>query len=76
MPYGNPTIRINDDRSPMTTYTLTTAEAQDYDSDDDQIVFLLMRSLRNRFGQISGGRKVTTEVLHPDGFVVEQYTAI
>ena len=55
------------------TYTLTTAEASMYDSNDEQTI-RLMTDLRKRFGRIAGGAAVETEVQHPDGFVVEQYT--
>lgn len=55
------------------TYTLTAKEAALYDGDDEQSDKLL-HGLRERFGEIAGGRPVTTEVRHPDGFVVEQYT--
>ena len=55
------------------TYTLTAAEAAMYDSNDEQ-TSRLMADLRKRFGRIAGGAPVETEVQHPDGFVVEQYT--
>jgi len=56
------------------TYTLTAAEAAMYDSQDDEQTSRLMTDLRARFGRIAGGAPVQTEVRHPDGFVVEQYT--
>lgn len=59
----------------MNNYTLTTAEAASYDSEDDRKIHALMRDLRSRFGEIAGGRTVTTEVTHPDGFVVEHFTS-
>jgi hypothetical protein len=57
------------------TYTLTAAEAAIYDGNDDAKTHALMADLRKRFGRIAGGAPVQTEVRHPDGFVVEQYTA-
>jgi len=57
-----------------TTYTLTHSEAAQYDSDDDTQIDALRASLRTRFGRVSGGDPVTTEVRHPDGFTVEAYT--
>ena len=59
----------------MITYTLTTAEAAQYDSGDDRDLATLTASLRTRFGSPSGGRPVTTEVRHPDDYVIEGYTA-
>ena len=59
----------------MKTYTLTTAETVVYDADDDDRLQQLRASLRERFGAVAGGLPVTTEVRHPDGFVVEQYHA-
>ena len=56
------------------TYTLTAAEAAVYDSSDDEKTSRLMTDLRERFGHIAGGAAVQTEVRHPDGFVIEQYT--
>ena len=55
------------------TYTLTTAEAAIYDSNDGEKTNSLMSDLRKRFGSIAGGSPVKTEVRHPDGFVVAQY---
>jgi hypothetical protein len=57
------------------TYTLTAAEAKQYDSSDDRDVHELRASLRARFGRVSGGDVPTTEVRHPDGYVIEHYTA-
>ena len=57
------------------TYTLTAAETAMYDSDDDRQIHQLRASLQQRFGRVAGGSPVETEVRHPDGFVVEQYTS-
>ena len=57
-----------------TTYTLTAAEAASYDSDDHERMSKLRRSLRARFGRVAGGEPVSTEVCHPDGYVVEAYS--
>lgn len=59
----------------MNTYTLTNTEAAEYDADGERADNLLA-SLRQRFGRPTGGLPVETEVLHPDGYVVEQYTRI
>ena len=58
----------------MNTYTLTAAEAAIYDSANDSEIAALMADLRRRYGRVAGGLPVTTEVRHPDGYVVEQYT--
>lgn len=57
----------------MNTYTLTPDETAAYDSEDAGRLDELRRSLRERFGAVAGGRQHTTEVVHPDGFVVECY---
>ena len=56
------------------TYTLTAAEAAIYDGNDEPKTHALIADLCQRFGRIAGGSPVETEVRHPDGFVVEQYT--
>lgn len=56
------------------TYTLTAAEAARYDSNNDATVAALTADLRKRFGRPAGGAPIETEVRHPDGFVIEQYT--
>lgn len=58
----------------MKTYTLTAAEAEIYDGDDESLMHDLMADLRRRFGRVAGGEPVETEVCHPDGYVIEQYT--
>lgn len=55
----------------MKTYELTAAEASRYDADDAQI----SNELRARFGRLAAGEPVTTEVVHPDGYVVSAHTS-
>ena len=55
------------------TYTLSVLEVALYEGDDEQ-TNRLMADLRKRFGRVAGGSPVETEVRHPDGYVVEQYT--
>jgi hypothetical protein len=57
----------------MTTYTLTAAEAKQYDDGDAESA-CLMRKLVTRFGPFSAGEPVAVEVRHPDGFVVSAHT--
>lgn len=52
-----------------THYTLTADEAARYDSRDDRESSALMRELAERFGRDT----VTTEVYHPEDFVVGVY---
>lgn len=60
----------------MTTYTLTTDEAQRYDDGDDAVQADLSRELRARFGRLAAGEPVDTEVRHPDGFIVSAHTRV
>jgi hypothetical protein len=55
------------------TYVLTPTEADIYDNGDDEQVNRLLIDLRKRFGPIAGGLPVETEVLHPEGFLIEQF---
>lgn len=58
----------------MKTYTLTTEQAERYDSDDDRVTSALLAELRREYGRIAAGEPVETEVRHPDGFVVSAHT--
>ena len=51
-----------------TTYRMTETEAAEYDADGER-ADRVMAALRKRFG--NGTEK--TEVVHPDGYVVEVY---
>lgn len=55
----------------MTYYTLTSEEAARYDSDDDRESRGLIHDLIQRFGPVNPAG--TTEVSHPDGFVVDVF---
>jgi hypothetical protein len=57
----------------MKTYTLTAAEVARYDSGDDEINSRLSAELLNRFGPLAAGEPVTTEVVHPDGYVISAH---
>lgn len=59
----------------MKTIRLTAVESKIYDNGDDEQINRLMANLRSRYGRIAAGDPVDTEVIHPDGFVVEQYTS-
>jgi len=58
----------------MNTYRLTSQEARQYDDGGEQTDHL-MADLRSRFGRLAAGEPVTTEVRHPDGYIVGAYTA-
>jgi hypothetical protein len=57
------------------TYTLTADEARIYDSRDDRAAKELFRSLRERFGEVGSHNSNVTEVYHPDGHIVGQFSA-
>lgn len=57
----------------MKTITLTPAQAEKYDAEDDSVTAELMAELRREYGPIAAGEPVAIEVLHPEGFVVSAH---
>ncbi|MPZ19547.1 MAG: hypothetical protein GEV06_16750 [Luteitalea sp.] len=56
------------------TYTLTTTEAREYDSGDDERAQRVISSLRDRYGREANrtGNGVT-EIRHPSGYTIGHY---
>jgi len=63
---------LNSEVMEMNVYILDQKEVDMYDSNDEEQVYLLFKSFRQRFG-FSSCNRVDTEIRHPDGFVIGHY---